>query len=1001
MTKRAKATRIRRPKTSPARGKDVATATLAQRIAMVPLVSDKHAAEARLMDLSSEPDAAALAPFLAAHGPAHSLLMALADQSPFLWGLVTRDPQRAARLLQSSPGDSLEGIVKDAEAGWKEETDIGALMRRLRLLRAEHALLVALADCGGVWGIEEVTAALSRFADACVGTALRFALKSAADLGRIRLASLDDPEPGCGLVVLALGKHGAGELNYSSDIDLVLFFDPAAPVREGLEPATFFLRLTQTLVKLLQERTPDGYVFRVDLRLRPDPSSTSVAISMPAAFSYYETVGQNWERAAFIKARPVAGDKALGERFLLSLVPFVWRKYFDFATIADIHAMKRQIHVARGHEAIAVAGHDIKLGRGGIREIEFFVQTQQLVFGGRRPALRGTRTLDMLKALADDGWITGKARDDMSEAYRFLRTVEHRLQMVADEQTQRLPDDEATLQRFATFCGFPAPEAFAAALTAHAERVQAHYALLFEEGPALATEAGSLVFTGTADDPDTLETLARVGFRNPPVVTETVRGWHFGRRPAVTSARAREVLTELTPALLAALGRTADPDGALAMLDQAFGHMPAAVELLSILRSNERLLVLFADLLGSAPRLAEIVSERPHVLDALIDPAFADPVLDLDRLAARIKALIGEPASFEEFLDRARDAARLETFVAGARMLSDIFSPERAGEAFAAVAGEIIKASFAAVAKAFAAEHGEVPGGRAVVLGLGRLGAREMTASSDLDLIVLYDFDDKQPESSGPKKLHAVVYYTRLTQRLLSALTVPTRRGHLYDVDMRLRPEGRKGPVATQFKGFLAYQAEGAETWEHLALTRARVIAGDASLAEDAAQGIAAVLASPRRPPALRQAVRDMRALLAKEKGEDDPWDLKLAAGGLVDIDFIAQFLVLAHTDMHPQIASPSTARVLAAAREAGLIDADDADTLRHAHAMLSTVFQWQRLTVEGRFDARAVAPAVLRRIAAAVGFPDEKVLRRELDDARAAVRAIFTRLFSDQNTRD
>jgi [glutamine synthetase] adenylyltransferase / [glutamine synthetase]-adenylyl-L-tyrosine phosphorylase len=965
---------------------------LAHRIAAAPPLSDKRRAEARLNDLLSDANGAALAPLLAEHDTARALLLALADHSPFLWGLVTRDPALVGRLLGSAPEESLRRIVGEAAAGWKNEADIGALMRRLRQLRAEQALLVALADCGGVWGVDEATAALTRFADACVGTAVRFALRGAAGLGRVHLADADDPERGCGLIVLALGKHGAGELNYSSDIDLVLFFDIAAPVREGVEPATFFLRLTQSLVKLLQERTPDGYVFRVDLRLRPDPSSTSVAISMPAAFSYYETVGQNWERAAFIKARAVAGDKALGERFLASLVPFVWRKYFDFATIADIHAMKRQIHVARGHEAIAVAGHDIKLGRGGIREIEFFVQTQQLVFGGRRAALRGSRTLDMLKALADDGWISDKAREDLSAAYRFLRTVEHRLQMVADEQTQRLPDDEAALQAFAKFCDFPTLEAFAAALTAHAERVQEHYALLFEEGPALATEAGSLVFTGTADDPDTLETLARIGFRNPRAVTETVRGWHFGRRPAVTSARAREVLTELSPALLAALGATADPDGALSMLDQAFGRMPAAVELLSILRSNDRLLALFADLLGSAPRLAEIVSERPHVLDALIDPAFADPVLHLDRLAARIAALTGEPASFEEFLDRARDAARLETFVAGARMLSEIFSPERAGEAFTAIAEEIVKASFEAVAKVFAAEHGGVPRGRAVVLGLGRLGAREMTASSDLDLVVLYDFDDKRPESSGPKKLHAVVYYTRLTQRLLSALTVPTRRGRLYDVDMRLRPEGRKGPVATQYKGFLAYQAQGAETWEHMALSRARVLAGDKSLAKDAEKAIRSILALPRRQDALKKAVGSMRALLAKEKGEDDPWDLKLAAGGLVDIDFIAQFLVLAHAATHPQIVSPSSARVLGVAREAELLDVDDADTLRHAHAMLSTVFQWQRLTVDGRFDADAVAPSVLRRIAAAVGLPDEKVLRRELDDTRAAVREIFMR---------
>ena len=328
---------------------------------------------------------------------------------------------------------------------------------------------------------------------------------------------------------------------------------------------------------------------RVDYRLRPDPGSTPTAVSLASAYVYYETVGQNWERAALIKARPVAGDLALGETFLNELRPFIWRKYFDFASIADVHAMKRQIHAVRGHDEIAVAGHDIKLGRGGIREIEFFVQTQQLVFGGRRPGLRGRRTLDMLKALHDEGWITAKARDELSEAYRFLRTIEHRLQMVADEQTQRLPSDEEQLKRFAKFCGYPTVKAFSKALTDQAKIVQGHYALLFEEGPELATDVGSLVFTGSDDDPDTLATLQRLGFREPERVAETVRGWHFGRRPAIQSARAREVLTELTPALLSALGGTADPDGALAALDRAFGRMPAAVELLTILQSHDRL----------------------------------------------------------------------------------------------------------------------------------------------------------------------------------------------------------------------------------------------------------------------------------------------------------------------------------------------------------------------------------------------------------------------------
>ncbi|MFN9110511.1 MAG: bifunctional [glutamine synthetase] adenylyltransferase/[glutamine synthetase]-adenylyl-L-tyrosine phosphorylase, partial [Bacteroidota bacterium] len=354
--------------------------------------------------------------------------------------------------------------------------------------------------------------------------ALRYLLRRAAAAGRLNIADPDDPEAGSAFVILALGKHGAGELNYSSDVDLVAFFDPrSAIVREDLEPGPVFVRITQQLAKLLQERTGEGYALRVDLRLRPDPGSTSVAVSLPAAYDYYETLGQNWERAAFIKARPIAGDTPMGAKFLADLAPFIWRKYFDYAAIADIHAMKRQIHAVRGHADIAVAGHDVKLGRGGIREVEFFVQTQQLIFGGRRPQLRGARTLDMLSGLHADGWVTQDAVTDLSAAYRYLRTVEHRLQMISDEQTQRLPAGDDDIEKFARFLGDPDLPAFEAALTAQMRRVEHHYARLFEDAPGLDTSKGSLVFTGVADDPETLETLARMGFVDPARVTETVR----------------------------------------------------------------------------------------------------------------------------------------------------------------------------------------------------------------------------------------------------------------------------------------------------------------------------------------------------------------------------------------------------------------------------------------------------------------------------------------------
>ncbi len=977
------------------------TRSLLSRLAKAPPVSDPRRAKAQLADFAGRVkdrrEAADLLPHLDG-GTLRDLLLSIADHSTFLWQLVLNDPARMAMLARQAPEETHHAIV-ESQANLFREMRSGALtrdgvVRAFRRNRNTNALLVALADIGGVWGVEEVTRALSEFADASVRGGVNLVLTETADLGRIVLKNADEPGEGSGFTVLALGKHGAGELNYSSDIDLVIFFDPASSaLPEGAEPATLYTRIAQQLARLLQERTPDGYVHRVDYRLRPDPGSTPTAVALPSAYIYYETVGQNWERAALIKARPVAGDIGLGETFIAELRPFIWRKYFDFASIADVHAMKRQIHAVRGHDEIAVAGHDIKLGRGGIREIEFFVQTQQLVFGGRRPALRGRRTLDMLEALHEEGWITENARDELSDAYRFLRTIEHRLQMVADEQTQRLPSDEEDLKRFARFCGYPNLKAFSKALTQQARIVQGHYALLFEEGPELASDVGNLVFTGTTDDPETLATLQRLGFRNPEQAAETVRGWHFGRRAAITSQRAREVLTELVPALLSALGGTADPDGALAALDRAFGRMPAAVELLTILQSHDRLRLRFADLLGTAPRLADTVAQAPHVLDALIDPAFGIPFNDDAAIGEQVRQIIGTPSDHEDFLDRVRDAARQMRFITGARLLSDILSPAQAGEAYASIADAMIRVSFEAVRKVFEAEHGVVPGARIAVLGLGRLGSRELTATSDLDLVVTYDFDEERRESDGARKLDAVVYFTRLTQRLVAALTVPTRRGLLYEVDLRLRPQGGKGPVASQFRGFLSYQKSEADLWEHMALTRARVILADDGFGNEVATAVKDIVGAPRDAKHVVSEVAAMRELIAQEKGDDNPWDLKLARGGLTDIDFIAQGLVLAHGAAHSGLIGLAPEPVFAEARKAGLLSRDDAETLIEAHRLLNAIFQWQRLTIEGRFDPATVPPVILKRLAAVAGLPDAKVLLEQLNETRGRVAEVFGRV--------
>ncbi|HXW72254.1 MAG TPA: bifunctional [glutamine synthetase] adenylyltransferase/[glutamine synthetase]-adenylyl-L-tyrosine phosphorylase [Methylocella sp.] len=966
-----------------------------QRIRAHPEPFDPILAQSRVDEFLSAAPSAALAS-CASQPNIRGLLLALADHSPFLWRLATTDPARLNRCLKLPAEACLaQCLARLGEACAEAEGEAG-VMRTLRLAKQEMALLVALADLGGAWDVIAATEALSRAADAFIRVALRHVLRENARAGRLRLGNFEDfeaIEARCGLLILALGKLGGNELNYSSDVDLAAFFDPDCDaISPGVEPAALYPRITKEFVRLLQERTSDGYVFRVDLRLRPDPGSTAVAVSLPAAYEYYESFGQNWERAALIKARPVAGSKALAQVFLDNLKPFIWRKYFDYAAIADIAAMKRQIHAVHGGEEIAVAGHNIKLGRGGIREIEFFVQTQQLVFGGKKPALRGRRTLEVLEMLREEGWVTDEALRDLRKAYLFLREIEHRLQMIADEQTQRLPQEDEALSRFALFCGYSSKESFAGSVAEHLRLVSRHYARLFEHAAPLDTAIGSLVFTGVANDPETMETLSRLGFKEPALASETVRGWHFGRRAAVRGERARETLTELGPALLQAFGQSGDADAALAGFDLALAGMPAATELFSLLKANPSLCVLFGEILGGAPKLARSIINHPHLLDAAIDPSILKAPFGEEAFCDRATRILQPKPDTEEFLDTLRDFAEEESFPIGLRLWAGMIEPSDAALAYSNLAAAVVEAALDHIERVFASVHGEVALGKLAVLALGKLGSREMTATSDLDLIFVYEYDQDHPQSSGPKPLHAMQYYSRLTQRLVSALTVATRRGRLYEVDMRLRPSGRQGPLAIQFSSFIEYQNKEAETWEHMALTRARTIAGNAALRDNIERAVGILLAR-RRDDSIINDIIEMRDRIASAKGDGDPWDLKIAAGGMIDIDFIAQYLLLRHAHTEPSLLRTSPRAVISAAATRKILVEEDAGNLLDAHKLFTNVTQIQNLALERGVNPRAANEGAKRRLATAGDQPSLSALESRLNDTRARVREIFERI--------
>ncbi len=683
-------------------------------------------------------DLAATAARIAAEPASRRLLECLFGNSPFLTECALAEIEYGCALFTGGIEQCHETVMADLAALDARSAATEAVMAALRIAKRRIALAVGVADITGRWRLEQVTGALSDFAAAALGIALRHLLAQAS--AWLALDDAEAPEASCGLFVLGLGKLGARELNYSSDIDLVLLYDEdrvAAPGPGDL--GQNFVRLARALVRMMQERTAQGYVFRIDLRLRPDPGATPLVMSALAAELYYESLGQNWERAAFIKARPVAGDLAAGEAFLRRLKPFLWRRHLDFAAIQDIHSIKRQIHAHRGGGKIAVAGHNLKLGRGGIREIEFFAQTQQLIWGGREPALRVRGTVEALRALVACGHLTGEVAEQLIESYGFLRRVEHRLQMIDDQQTHTLPADEAGLERLAIFLGFPDAATFGAELTRHLKRVEEHYAELFEEAPALGSDTGNLVFTGSEHDPETLKTLARVGFKDPQAVSAAVRSWHHGRYRAMRSTRARELLTELTPALLAGLGRTVNPDGAFLSFDRFLSRLPSGVQLFSLFYSNPEMLELVAEIMGSAPGLAEQLAQHPLLLDAVLAGDFLEPLPQQAALAADLKEKLAQASDFQDILDLTRRWANDRKFQVGVQMLRGMLDPEAAGPALADIAETAIAALLEPVTAELAETHGRVRGGGFAVIALGKLGGREMTMTSDLDLLFVYD----------------------------------------------------------------------------------------------------------------------------------------------------------------------------------------------------------------------------------------------------------------------
>ncbi len=890
--------------------------------------------------------------------------------SSFLASVAAQQPLFSLALFEAGPDAVWPGIMAQLAVPAASDKDA---KRLLRTARKQAALAIAVGDLSGAWQVAQVTEALSSIADASIQYALAFALSELHGHGRLDLPDPGTPAIGAGYIILGMGKLGARELNYSSDIDLIALYDPdLVPTTRPDRLAQDMVRMTQRWVDLLHDRTADGFAFRTDLRLRPDPASTPPAISIPAAEFYYESTGQNWERAAMIKARVVAGDPAPGKAFLDFLRPFIWRRSLDFWTIKDTHSIKRQINAHRGGAAIAVAGHDVKVGRGGIREIEFFAQTQQLIWGGRDPTLHVRPTCEALDALVAADLVDSAAAEELKDCYRYLRRLEHRLQMVADQQTQRLPATEG-LDAIARFMGDPDTANFTATVRRILETVERHYAALFEDEADLAVEGlGNLVFTGGDPDPGTLETLATLGFQTPERVDAAVRGWHHGHMAATRSPRSRALLTELMPSLLTALAETADPDEAFSNFDQFLHGLPAGVQLFSLFATNPDLLDLVAEICGSAPWLGLHMRRRPAVLDAVLAPDFFAPLPDHATMAEDLATALSQARDMQDTLDLARRYASDLNFQVGVHLLRGCARAADTSPVLSALADQMVSSMLPAAQSAFAERHGFLPGEGLAVIGYGKWGSRQLTPNSDLDMVVLYDSAAVTSVSDGQKPLPAATCAARMTQRLTTALTSETESGRLYEVDLRLRPNGDKGPLATQLDGYETYLLNDAWTWEHLALVRARFICGSSLIAERFERIRAEILSRPRDRATLAQEVESMRQRMAKAFPGSSNWDVKHRRGGLVDTGFLSQFLVLAHAAQARALVSPrQTDSIAAAAATAGCITSAEAEDLAAAEAFWLGLQTLLRLTGADTTPERLTRPAVQNVIASGLDLPN------------------------------
>lgn len=812
----------------------------------------------------------------------HPLLRSIFGNSSHLSQILLKNHDFFLNIMENGFDETFATIIDDIKSF--SPTNISVLKSHLRISKQKAALLIAIADLTEYWELTQITYHLSIFAEICLQKTLDFLAQEAIKKGEI--ASFE------GVYILAMGKLGAYELNYSSDIDLIAFYDPERLEYLGSKnQLQFAIKLIRDLVEVMEERTKEGYVFRVDLRLRPDPASTPICISTVAAMAYYETVGQNWERAAMIKARFIAGDRHAAMEFLNFISYFIWRKYLDFAAIEDIKSIKRQIESKSPNQLDEIYGYNLKTGHGGIREIEFFAVTQQLIWGGKEKSLRISATCDAINKLAELRKIDKKTAREMIECYHHLRKIEHRLQMIADHQTHSLPDNDEKMRHIAIFSGFSNIDEFIFFIVNILIMVKHNYSKLFVRSAPLSALGGNLSFTGTINDQETIGNIAAMGYKEPALISEIIRGWHHGRKKCTGNKRARELITELTPDLLHIFVSSINPDKAFVKFDDFLTKLPSGIQLFSLFAANRNLLELIATIMGSYPYLADILSRKPRLLEYVLSTEFLEPILNMEE---ELDKELQNYTDYQDILDQCRIFTHERQFQVGIQLIKKIISPHKARKDLSEIANIVLKKLLYHTYMEFASKHGYIDGGEFAIIALGKLGSHEMGFRSDIDLIFVYDYQSDNC-SDGFAPLSANEYYNRLSRRFVTAFSALTPEGKLYDIDTRLRPSGRDGPVASNFDAFCIYYQNSAWIFEYMALTNAYIISHNNKLQEKLQQVILDSINREWDPRIVAENITDLRHKIRLSYPEKNRFDIKYIEGGLLDAEFLIQYLHLIH----------------------------------------------------------------------------------------------------------